>query len=45
MAVVVGGYGKSENLAGAMYDCVLCHTPQATNVATPKSSFTKVEAE
>ncbi len=39
MAWVVKGYEKSQDVAGARYNCNMCHTPQATNVAAPKNRF------
>jgi cytochrome c-type protein NapB len=39
MVWVVKDYRKTEDLTGARYNCNMCHTPQATNVATPKNSF------
>jgi len=40
MVWVVAGFQQTEDLAGTRYNCNMCHTPQATNVKTPKSSFT-----
>jgi cytochrome c-type protein NapB len=40
MVWVVKGYKKTEDLAGARYNCTMCHTPQATNVKQPKNHFT-----
>ena len=45
MRLKVGSYLKGEDLSGARYNCTMCHTPQATNVATPKSGFTRVKGE
>lgn len=47
MAWVVKDYKKLKDLMGARYNCVMCHTEQATNVETPKSTFVveKVEAK
>jgi len=39
MAWVVKDYRQSQDVAGARYNCNMCHTPQATNVSTPKNSF------
>jgi len=39
MAWVVKDYRKTQGLMGARYNCNMCHTPQATNVSTPKNSF------
>jgi cytochrome c-type protein NapB len=43
MATIVAGYKEGENLSGARYNCIMCHTPQATNVDTPRSSFVVLE--
>ncbi|MCP3987323.1 MAG: hypothetical protein GY723_23290 [bacterium] len=45
MRLKVGSYSKGKDLSGARYNCTMCHTPQATNVKTPATSFIKVEAE
>ena len=37
MVWVVKDYRRTEDLMGARYNCNMCHTPQATNVATPNS--------
>jgi nitrate reductase cytochrome c-type subunit len=39
MAWLVTDYRLSQDVAGARYNCNMCHTPQATNVSTPKNSF------
>jgi len=39
MVWVVKEYRQSQGLMGTRYNCNMCHTPQATNVATPKNSF------
>jgi nitrate reductase cytochrome c-type subunit len=39
MVWVVKGYAKAQHVAGARFNCNLCHTPQATNVATPRNDF------
>ncbi len=39
MAWVVKGYRQTQDVAGARHNCNMCHTPQATNVSTPKNSF------
>jgi cytochrome c-type protein NapB len=39
MAWVVKGYEKAKDLPGTRYGCNICHTPQATNVRTPKTTF------
>jgi len=43
MAWVVKSYEDTKDVAGARYDCSMCHTPQATNVDTPASDFVRVE--
>ena len=43
MVTVVQGYEKAEDLAGTRYSCNMCHTPQATNVATPRSDFVRTK--
>jgi cytochrome c-type protein NapB len=35
---VVKGYEKGD-LVGARYSCMMCHTPQAMNVKTPRTLF------
>jgi nitrate reductase cytochrome c-type subunit len=45
MAWVVKDYKKTEDLAGARYNCTMCHTPQATNVKQPKNHFTPARQE
>ena len=39
MVWVVKDYRQTQAVAGARYNCNMCHTPQATNVSTPKNSF------
>ena len=39
MVWVVKDYRQIQDVAGARYGCNMCHTPQATNVSTPKNSF------
>jgi cytochrome c-type protein NapB len=39
MVWVVKDYRQTQDVAGARYSCNMCHTPQATNVSTPKNSF------
>jgi cytochrome c-type protein NapB len=39
MVWVVKDYAKTQDVAGARFNCNLCHTPQATNVATPINGF------
>jgi cytochrome c-type protein NapB len=36
---VITSYRKDEDVVGFRYNCVQCHTPQATNVPTPESTF------
>jgi nitrate reductase cytochrome c-type subunit len=43
MAWVVKRYEYAKDVVGSRYDCSMCHTPQATNVDTPASSFVRVE--
>jgi cytochrome c-type protein NapB len=43
MVWVVQGYEKAEDVVGVRYNCVMCHTPQATNVKTPRSVFVTVK--
>jgi len=43
MVSVVKRYEDTKSLVGSRYDCSMCHTPQATNVDTPASSFVRVE--
>ncbi len=39
MSWVVKDYTQGQEVMGARYNCNMCHTPQATNVATPRNSF------
>jgi len=39
MVWVVKGYEDVKDVVGSRYNCSMCHTPQATNVDTPASSF------
>jgi cytochrome c-type protein NapB len=39
MTWVVKDYRQNQGVSGARYNCNMCHTPQATNVSTPKNSF------
>jgi nitrate reductase cytochrome c-type subunit len=39
MVWVVKDYQQIQDVAGARYNCNMCHTPQATNVSTPKNDF------
>jgi cytochrome c-type protein NapB len=43
MVSVVQGYEKAEDVVGVRYNCDMCHTPQATNVRTPKTDFVTVK--
>jgi len=35
---IVAGYAQQEDLPGARYDCVQCHTPRAENLAAASSA-------
>ena len=37
MAWKVSGYRTGEDVAGARYNCSMCHTPQALDVKTPRN--------
>jgi cytochrome c-type protein NapB len=39
MVWVVKDYENVQEVAGARFNCNMCHTPQATNVATPRNRF------
>jgi cytochrome c-type protein NapB len=39
MVWVVARYEEAKDLVGSRYNCTMCHTPQATNVKTPATSF------
>ena len=39
MVWVVKDYRQTQDVTGARYNCNMCHTPQATNVSTPKNGF------
>jgi nitrate reductase cytochrome c-type subunit len=43
MVWVVEGYEEAKDVVGNRYDCSMCHTPQATNVDTPKSDFIRLK--
>jgi cytochrome c-type protein NapB len=45
MVWVVDGYVKAKDVVGSRYHCSMCHTPQATNVRTPRSGFVRVEVK
>jgi nitrate reductase cytochrome c-type subunit len=42
---LVKGYEEGEELAGSRYHCNMCHTPQAANAKTIKSSFQRVKGK
>jgi cytochrome c-type protein NapB len=42
---VVKGYAEGEDMAEARYNCSMCHTPQAENVRTVKSTFVRVKGK
>ena len=37
----VAGYRRGEDIAGARYQCHMCHAPQARNVSTPRNRLGK----
>ena len=43
MVWVVKGYEDAKDVVGSRYNCNMCHTPQATNVNTPKSDFIRLK--
>jgi len=43
MVTIVAKYKEDESLPGTRYNCTMCHTPQATNVDTPRSNFVVLE--
>jgi len=43
MVWVVKGYEEAKDVVGNRYACSMCHTPQATNVDTPKSDFIRLK--
>jgi nitrate reductase (cytochrome), electron transfer subunit len=43
MAWVVQKYEKGPAVYGARYNCVMCHTPQATNARVLDSNFVRLE--
>lgn len=43
MQWVVERYEKDQDLFGARFNCTMCHTPQATNVRTPATSFVRIK--
>jgi len=45
MAWVIRSYRATKDVPGTRYNCVMCHTPQATNVSTPASTFVAVKRE
>ena len=44
MVWVVKSYETAKDVVGNRYNCSMCHTPQATNVKTPKNRFVRVKA-
>jgi cytochrome c-type protein NapB len=42
-AWMVKGYEETKEIGGNRYNCSMCHTPQASNVDTPGSTFVRVE--
>jgi cytochrome c-type protein NapB len=44
MVWVVKNYETAKDVVGNRYNCSMCHTPQATNVKTPKNRFVRVKA-
>jgi cytochrome c len=44
MVWVVKRYATAKDVVGNRYNCSMCHTPQATNVKTPKNRFVRVKA-
>ncbi|MCP5067783.1 MAG: hypothetical protein GY946_14575 [bacterium] len=45
MVWVVKSYKEVKDAFGSRYNCTMCHTPQASNVDTPKSTFKVEKAE
>ena len=45
MAWVVERYVKAKDVVGSRYNCSMCHTPQASNVRTPRNGFVRVEVK
>jgi cytochrome c-type protein NapB len=45
MVWVVKSYEEAEDMAGSRYNCSMCHTPQADNVRTVKSTFERVKGK
>jgi cytochrome c-type protein NapB len=45
MAWVVKSYKDTDDLAGSRYNCSMCHTPQAENARTIKSTFERVKGK
>ena len=43
MVWVVKRYEDAGDVVGSRYNCDMCHTPQATNVDTPKSDFVRLK--
>jgi len=42
---VVKGYADGEDMSGTRHNCNMCHTPQADNVRTVKSTFERVKGK
>lgn len=42
---VVKGYEEAAEMAGTRYNCSMCHTPQAENVRTVRSTFERVKGK
>jgi cytochrome c-type protein NapB len=45
MVWMVKGYEEAEDMAGSRHNCSMCHTPQADNVRTVKSTFERVKGK
>jgi nitrate reductase cytochrome c-type subunit len=43
MVWVVKSYKQAKDVVGSRYNCSMCHTPQADNVRTIKSTFKRVK--
>jgi cytochrome c-type protein NapB len=43
MVWVVKGYEQADDVVGARYDCTMCHSPQASNVKSPATTFKRVK--
>jgi nitrate reductase (cytochrome), electron transfer subunit len=40
---VITSYAQDDDVVGFRYNCVQCHTPQATNAPTPASTFENID--